>query len=595
TGGQSFALGVALASVGQYSKAETFFSRTLETEPENFEALYDLGLAASHAGHHDRAHDVLQQALERQPQNVDVLYDLAAVDFTLDRKESALELLARASKISPGRADVLQLLARISADLGYFADAIQAWNEYLKTAPNDDTARRERAFAETAIGENAQAGLNELNSFVRKHPNDPLGHYELGVAQAPQHPDLALQEFERALAAKPDLLAAHIARGLLLYRQGKPEAALADFQFAVRRDPKNGTLLDRLGETYLALDRANDALPVLGQAAELMPSNSTVLLHLGRALAKTGHTEEANAVFARCRELGPDKSASPHPAGLVEFLSLSPAEQAAKYRAGVERTVRSNPANVEAQVRYLSILLEEGKIAEATSVAHSIASLHPTAPSLEQAARATLAAEQYRAAQELLQSNEVSSHGSPDLSLDRAIADFYAVNAKAGLYEMDRIPQNERNGDYYLARVQMLAAQNQWQDAKLVLQEALRANPTRPELYHQTAVLLIKNQHAAEALQLLDRAVRNLSDNPDTLLLRAITLALTGNGSGAGLELKKLEMRWPDWYKVWLVGALVLESQGRSEEARPLRQTAITLGAPADINNLIDALMILFH
>ncbi|MBV9938014.1 MAG: tetratricopeptide repeat protein, partial [Acidobacteriaceae bacterium] len=257
-------------------------------------------------------------------------------------------------------------------------------------------------------------------------------------------------------------------------------------------------------------------------------------------------------------------------------------------------TVRSNPTNVEAQVRYLSILLDEGKTAEAVAVAHTIASLHPTAPSLAQAARATLAAEQYGAAQELLQNNEASAHWPSDL-LDRALADFYAVNAKTGLDEMDRIPQNERKGDYYLARAQMLTAQNQWQEAKLAFQEVLRTNPTRPELYRQTAVLLIKNQHAAEALQLLDKAARNLPDDPDLLLLGAIALAFTGNGSGADRELKKLETRWPDWYKVWLVGALVLESQGRPEEARPLRQTAITLGAPADINNLIDALMILFH
>ena len=416
-GRQSFALGAALASVGQYEKAETFFTQAAEAMPGNFEALYHLGLAASHAGHYERARSALQKALEQQGQNVDVLYDLAAVNAALDQKDAALQLLAQASRIPPPRADVPQLLARLSAELGYFADAIQAWNEYLKLVPGDDAARRERAFAETAIGENMQAGLAELNLFVRKHPGDPVGHYELGTAQALKQPDLGLKEFDRALALKPDLTGARVARGILLYRQGKPETALADFEFAAKREPDNGAILDRLGEIYLALDRAGDALPVLRRAAEIMPADSTVLLHLGRALSKAGHTEEANAAFARCRELGPNKAASPHPAGLIDFLSLSPQEQMAKYRAGVERTVRSNPTNVEAQARYLSILLEEGKTTEATGIARTIAGLQPSAPLLAQAVRALLAAGQYPAAKELLDRNEGWAN-----SLDRAIA-----------------------------------------------------------------------------------------------------------------------------------------------------------------------------
>ncbi len=78
--GQSFLLGNALAAVGRYDKAETFFGRTLEAQPDNFEALYDLGLTASHAGHNERAREVLQKAAQKQPDNAAVLYDLAAVD-----------------------------------------------------------------------------------------------------------------------------------------------------------------------------------------------------------------------------------------------------------------------------------------------------------------------------------------------------------------------------------------------------------------------------------------------------------------------------------------------------------------------------------
>lgn len=585
--GQSFALGVALASVGQYEKAETFFSKSLEAVPTHFEALYDLGVAASHAGHNERARSVLEQALAQQPENVDVLYDLAAVNVALDDKEPALQLLAKAARLAPQRTDILQLEARTSAALGYFADAVHGWDAYLKLAPTDDVARRERAFAETATGEKMTDSLAELNTFVRKHPGDAAGHYELGTAETPLQPEQALKELDRALALTPDLTGAHVARGLLLYQQGKPAAALADFEFVAQKEPKNGAILDRLGETYMALDRTSNALPVLRKAAGLLPLNSTVLLHLGRALSKTGQPAEAAAVFARSRELGPNRS-TPHPAGLVEFLGLSPDEQRARYRAGVEHTVQSYPDNVEAQVRYLGILLEDGKTGDAAAVVQTLSSLKVAASLLTEAVRTLLASGQYLLAKQLL--DRSASAASPglalELTLDLALADFHLAGASTGLDVLSRIPQPQWNGDYYLARAEMLEAQGRGQEGALAVNQAIRANPTRPDLYRQAALLLIKNDHLAEAVQLLAPAARTASNDPEILLLQALALELAGSHGSSDSQFKQIENRWPEWYKVWIANALVLEARQQPEEARSMRQAAIALGAPAELVNL---------
>ncbi len=581
---QSFALGVALASAGQYEKAEGFFSKTLEADPANFEAVYDLGLAASHAGHNERARSALEQAIAQQPQNVNVLYDLAAVNVALDRKEAALESLAKASRLAPQRTDVLQLEARTSAALGYFADARNAWDEYLKLVPGDDVARRERAFAQTATGEKMEEALGALNTFVRRHPADPVGHYELGTAEATPQPNDALQELNRALLLKPDLTAAHGARGLLLYQQGKAEAALADFQFVAQKEPNNGTILDRLGETYLSLDRPDDALPLLRKAAELLPSNSTVLLRLGRALSKTGQEQEATAVFARCRELGPNRSASPHPAGLVEFLGLSPEEQNARYRAGVEHTVQNHPDNAEAQVRYLGILLKGGDTAAASPVVRTLGTLKLSTPLLTQAASTLLDASQYSLAKQLLDQNRAAA--SPEVCIDRAVAELHVTGAQAGLDALSSIPLSQQNGDYYLARAQMLVTQDRSEDAEISIQKATALNPTRSDLYRQAALFWVKNHRLSQALQLLIQAARTVPNDPELSLLHAITLELIGSHTNADSEFKQLETRWPAWYKVWTGNALVLEARGRHAEAETMRQAASALGAPSNVANV---------
>lgn len=574
----AYSLGVALAAAGQYAKGEEMLSRALAAAPENFDILYNLGLTASHAGHNERARDILQSALRQQPENVDVLYDLAAVNAVLGQREKAVKLLADAARLAPERADVQQLLARTTADAGYFGDAVQAWDRYLKLVPADDVGRRERAFAVTAIGEDMEGGLAELRAFVATHPKDAVGHYELGIAEAVGTPEKALSELDRALVLRPDLTPAHIARALLRFKKGNFIAALPDFEFAAKREPNNAVVQDRLGQTYMALEHPAEALPFLRRAAELAPNDSKTLMHLARALTSAGHPEEAKAVFTRFRELGPDRSALPHPAGLVDFLSLSSQEQLARYRAGVERTVRSNPDNAEAQVRYLKLLLDDHNSTDAAVAAHHLLELKPSAPLLSDASRALLAAGQYGLAREVLEHADASDSAGA-LRLDLAIATFHTTGAQAGLSQLDRVPEKQRTGDYYLARAEMLDSAGRPDEAAAELNRALRANPERPELYRYATSFLIGKHRGADALELLSRGARSLPDNPDILLLRAIVMEADSRSADAEHSLIEIERRWPDWYRVWLAHAIVLEWQGKREQAAQMLETASALGA----------------
>ncbi|MBV8811683.1 MAG: tetratricopeptide repeat protein [Acidobacteriaceae bacterium] len=435
---QSFTLGKAVAAAGQYDKAEVFFERTVRAEPDNFAALYDLGLAAGHAGHNERARDALQKALEKQPDNPNVLYDLAATDVILHDRVTALALLARARHLAPNRPEIDLLLARTAGDLGYFGDAVETWDAYLKLIPNDEIARRERAFAQSATDENVEPALAELQSFVRHHPTDANGYYELAMAESPSNPDQALKDIERALALKPNLIPAHVTRGLLRYRQGKPEAALRDFEFAAQHEPTNAVILDRLGETYLALGRPGDAVPVLQRAEASDSKNPNVLLHLGRALSKTGRLEEAAAAFARYRDLGGANAALPHPPGLIDFLSLPPEEQQARYRAGVERTVASNPDSAAAEVEYLGLLLKDGKADEAQAVARKLISLKPDAALLGKAALVLIRSQRAAEALQLLDQASQGAMSDPQLATIKAIAtDLTGQNSDTQFKEIE--------------------------------------------------------------------------------------------------------------------------------------------------------------
>ena len=571
--GLNFSVGLALANAGQFERAETFFTKALAAAPADFNVLVNLGVVASHAGHNERARELLEAALRQQPQNVDVLYNLALVDVALQQTEPALRSLAQAARLAPQRSDIQKLLAITTGDLGALEDTAAAWDRYLKLEPNDDFARRERGFTAIQMGKFEQ-GMPDLEWFVTRHPDDAVGHFELGQAESKDEPAKGLQHLDRALALKPDFAAAHAFRGSLYYQSGKFEAAVADLEAAASLRPDDAVTLDRLGQTYSALDKPADAVRVLRRAAELAPGDSKTILHFARALADAGLAAESKVEMDRFRQLGPVTNKAV-PGGLVDYLSLTPEQQHADYRARVEKAARANPGDAAAQVNLLKLLLDDGNFDQVAATAHRIAGLKPGAGVVADAGRALLESKQYAPAMELLE----AAGPSADVDLDLAIAAFHAKGATEGLQRMDRVPEAGRSGDYYLGRAQMLDESGKSEEAAAALEQALQRAPKRVDLYQQATAFLVRKGQFTEALALLDRAVRTLPQNREMLLTQATTLEFAGRTADAEKLLGEMQNRWPEWHAVWVAHGVVLETHQHFDDARQALETAVALGA----------------
>src|ERR1017187_5126678 len=378
-----------------------------------------------------------------------------------------------------------------------------------------------------------EQSIAELEWYLARHPDDPVGHYELAQAQRSIDMVHALEHLDQALALDANYVQARAARGSLYYQEGKPESALPDLEAVASLQPGDAANLDHLGQTYQALERTADAVRVLRKAAELAPENSSTVLHFARALTDAGEEEESKAVMDRFRHLGPTQK-KVVPAGLVEYLSLSPERRRADFRARVEKAVHEQPQDAAAQLEYLKLTIEDHKADQVAATARKIAALKPAAPVLADAGHALLAANQYGLAKELLRQAGVDS---PDL----AIATFHAAGAKAGLELLDRLPESERSGDYYLARAQMLDASAKTAEAVAALDEALRAGPARSDLYRQAVALLVKRGRAADAMRIGEEGTRTLPDNREMQLLGATTLDFAQRTGEAEDRLKRSE------------------------------------------------------
>ena len=570
----TFSLGLALAAADQFAPAEALFSRTLDAAPTNVDVLYNLGLAASRAGDRERALTVFEAAQKQRPDDVDLLYNLGALCAEMDRKEAAVAWLVQAARLDPQRADVQLLLAHTSADLGFGRDSLAAWDRYVQLKPNDDVAKRERAFEAANLGYYDES-IAALKQYLQKHPDDAVAHYDLGAANLLGNPDEALRQFDRALVLKPDLVAALTERGLLEYQRNELPAALKDLQTANQLQSDNPVILDRLSQTYLLAGRVPDAVTASRKAAQLAPNDRQILLHYGLSLARSGNTAEAKQVMSRVREV---KTSSQRNGGLVQFLSQTPQERYTDFRAKVEGAARENPSDMNAQMEYLRLLLDDGKFDEAAAVARRMEELNASSAMLFKAGDALLRAEQFPVAKEVL-ARAVSVEPTGSARLDLALATARVNGAAAGLQVLDAVPVDGRHAEFWVAEAKMLDAAGQTPAALHAIETAAAETPATPDVAREVTAFLVEHDRATEALQSADQAARSAPDNPNLQLIKVIALQLAAKPADATRLLSEIEHRWPEWSFPWLIEAIVLNGKEKYPGPRRASNAAITLGA----------------
>jgi superkiller protein 3 len=573
-----FSIGMFFADQKRYEEAEKAFTRALEVAPEDFDILYNLGLAATRAGHLERAEEIYQVALRQRPDDVDCLYNLARVYAERGQNDQASITLFHAQRLAPERTDVLLFLAGATEKLGFYGDSAVAYDKYLKLRPNDDVARRKRGFALARTAKLDEA-LVDLRWYAKKHPEDPRGLYELGFAETVREQNQALKHFDQAIHLDPNLTPARYGRAVLYYQQGKALQCVADMKFVLDREPRNYQALDLLGQAYLQLNQPQEAAQVLGCAAALAPKDGKVLMHYSRVLIRLNRKEEAAKVLAAFKALGPEESRRRPYGGLFEYLSLPPAEQRAHYLANLQRTITTRPDDPGLRVRLGRALLDEGKTSEALEAFRTVRELSADPKILAECGKTLLDTEQYQPAREFLDLAVAADPTAADARLDLALAVFHSAGLEAGLAELDKTPPAQRQGDYFLLRAQILDAMKKPREAAAALDLGLRSSPTRPDLYLEAALFLIKHTQYQQAVNLLQKANSTVPDVPELMLTQAIAYELLQQPEEAQRLLTQLESRWPEWSLPYMVNGIQLEIRLKSAQAKPLLETAISLGA----------------
>lgn len=314
-------LGLVLALQGRTDDAVAALDRAAALYLSSAEPLVIKGDTLMQADRLDEARDAYVAALERDPANWRGAEALARLDWDAGRREAALDTLARTVAASPAPAVVPNLMLV----------------RYLR-----------------ASGKNAEA-LQVLQAALDHAPGTVEFHLALaGLAEAEQRFDQAVQHYESALAALPEVgsLGPRLALARLFLRQGRAGDARDLLQFwagpetpadlAQRADPLIARADWALGEQDAALARFNahvaragEVAPYLATAVFLQSQGDAARAETFLRAAHEAFPKDVRPMLALGRLLGAAQDYEASRGAFEDALALEPGLLAA--RRGISR------------------------------------------------------------------------------------------------------------------------------------------------------------------------------------------------------------------------------------------------------------------
>jgi tetratricopeptide (TPR) repeat protein len=117
----------------------------------------------------------------------------------------------------------------------------------------------------------------------------------------------AIRELRAAVQVNPREPNVHFALGYLLWTQGHTAEAAQEFQAELKNIPGHNQATLYLADSYIQMNRTEDARPLLEALVKMSPTSSMGHLDLGIVNAEAGHKQEALGEFKTAIALKPDQ------------------------------------------------------------------------------------------------------------------------------------------------------------------------------------------------------------------------------------------------------------------------------------------------
>jgi Tfp pilus assembly protein PilF len=239
----------------------------------------------------EKAAGSLESILAATPDNSEANDALALAEWKLGKADDAVNRLEDTLKKFPTRLQTSVELARLKLSQKDWAAAEQILQKAVASAPQS-------AAAELALGQlymlsnqpaKAEAELRKAIQLDAK--NGPALMGLAAVQVAGKRMDEAEQTY-RQVSALPGAEYKPV-HALFLYREGKRDAALAEFEHLAKSDPNDRSARSRLFAAYVALGKNKAAQNIVDAALKKNPEDTDALFERAGILMRDGKAVEA--------------------------------------------------------------------------------------------------------------------------------------------------------------------------------------------------------------------------------------------------------------------------------------------------------------
>jgi tetratricopeptide (TPR) repeat protein len=267
-------MGIIEDTRSNYTKALEYYSRAIKYDPSNSGTFRNLAITYKNMGKYDEALRYVEKAIDLDPKSANNHILQGNLYFLLNRYTDAIKSYEHALEHDKSNASALFNIAQSYSKMGKDAQAIT----YLKDAAEADKGGNIAYMSYAKLGliylslkdyPNAEVNLNRA---VAINGNDPIDHYNLGIAYL---------------------------------EQGKKEEAIRAFMKAESISAENSQMLESLGEAYTSLNEYDRALEIYQRMIKINSRNTKVLALLGDLYYQKGELEQAIRFYTKITEIEP--------------------------------------------------------------------------------------------------------------------------------------------------------------------------------------------------------------------------------------------------------------------------------------------------
>jgi superkiller protein 3 len=334
-------------NAGNYGAAERSYKQALAVAPENLEILKRLGVLEQTELKFDESILVFKQVLVGDPNYKGVNFFLGLSYFGKNEFLPSIDYFERELKTAKPHPRTQYYLGLASQSAGRMDEAISHLNQSLAQDPKDADALYELARL------HKNASLHSIEALKALDPDSFQLHALMGEVFADQerYSD-AIEEYQKALAKRPDAPGIQFLIGVAYWAQRQMEPAEKAFKEAYTENPNDAMTNLYLGDIAVHAQRFSDALPFLVVAKRAQPDMPQLHVLLGQCYQAEKELQKAKAEFEAAIIADP-AAAQPHYllAGVFRELhdARASADELAQYeqlfKLEKEKTAARSPQN----------------------------------------------------------------------------------------------------------------------------------------------------------------------------------------------------------------------------------------------------------